>query len=473
MSEIDPREQISTYLDGQLQGEELAAFESALGSDAELAAEVDGLRTLVADLGALPPVEAPPGFAEGVLSRVADIPIPGTQAMGEDVGVVTESGAAADIPRLALSVIAGPDGLPGLLRALAQSLWLKVPAGVAAAALLALGFSHLIRPDVAGPPSAELAALAESPMEERLDGVVELDGEISGAFPETAPLEEAELSEPEPDPLMQRPESRVRSGSSVPSTPEKSPRPARSKRKKKPESAVGKDGVYEAAWESEDGVVLAEEAPSPSGSEFEEDKEEELDLASADAAERRRSVLGTPADITMAGEPLEDHLEPEADDELVQAPSAPLEIDEQEILMGAARRGGGGGATGRGSARRSEAPMAAAPADEASASSNVETMTLERKRTSSPKAGGPSSGNRLKVGSRARANRLVQDLQRLPNYDVQVTRHSGYFVLEVAYPRSEGGSALMSKLRKAGTLEIKKSAVLRAEQEILRFNVVW
>lgn len=49
----DPRELLDAYLDGMLEGDELARFESALQADAELRAEVDAQRSINASLSRL------------------------------------------------------------------------------------------------------------------------------------------------------------------------------------------------------------------------------------------------------------------------------------------------------------------------------------------------------------------------------------------------------------------------------------
>ena len=93
MSEQKHSDQVSAFIDGELKGEELASFQAAMESDPELAAEVNGLRLLVSDLAAMPAVETPSGFAEGVLARVADLPIPGSAGEAIEADIVTEAGS--------------------------------------------------------------------------------------------------------------------------------------------------------------------------------------------------------------------------------------------------------------------------------------------------------------------------------------------------------------------------------------------
>jgi len=455
MTDLDPRELVSAFIDGELVGEELRAFEAAVLADTDLAEEVDALRALVSELGDLPAIPVPSSVSASVLARVADLPIPRSDVaaaaeqapVSEDsIGLITETGVAADIPRLALSAIAGPGGLSGMLDALMGSLWLKVPAGAAIAVLLGLGMSHLISPGNVGPPMAQFAVSESASQEAPLvgsvygnDGLVGLSEEEVRPHRETSPPDSADFKEA----LMQPPAARVRSGSAAAPTSRR-----RSPRKKKPESAVGPDGVYEAEWEveladvredevgqEEDGVVSEERAPAPTGGDFdEEEKAEDKSVreGAPSAGYARTSgsaAFGKAADVTMAGEPLEDHLEPDADNEVLRLNPAP------EPSMPAAS-----------AAKRSERPRSAQL--------------------------GPKTGNLLKVRTRAAANRLVQDLVAVPSYDLQETRHPTYFVLILRVPSSDWETAVAT-LRSAGALDLSRGATVSGQQHRLALDVLW
>jgi hypothetical protein len=471
MSDLDPRELVSAFIDGELAGEELRAFEAAVLADTDLAEEVDALRALVSELGDLPAIPVPRSVSESVLARVADLPIPRAEvaaaaeqaAVSEDsIGLITETGVAADIPKLALSAIAGPGGLSGMLDALLGSLWLKVPAGAAIAVLLGLGMSHLISPERVVPPMAQFAASESSSQDVPLvggtygdDGLADLSEEQIRPHRETSPPDAADFNDEGSASLMQRPASRVRSGSAAAPTARR-----REKRKKTPESVVGPDGVYEAEWEAqaeaeweaqaeaeladvkedevgqeEDGVVSEERAPAPTGGDFDEEEKAEDKSVSEGAPSAGfartsgRAAFGKAADVTMAGEPLEDHLEPDADNELLTLkPTA-------------------------------EPSMPAASAEKRS----------ELSRSAPP---GPRTGNLLKVQTRAAANRLVQGLVAVPAYDLQVTRHPTYFVLTLRVPSSDWETAVAT-LRSAGALDLSGGATVSGQQQRIALDVLW
>jgi len=482
MSDFDPRELVSAFIDGELRGEELDAFEAALESDPELAAEVSALRALVSELGELPMMEVPSKVSESVLARVATMPIPGTEAAAvalieevtepldassdllanteDTVGLITETGVAADIPKLALSAITGPRGLSGLVDAFVGSLWLKVPTGAAVAALLALGLSYVISPQEGGPPPAQFAALesvsAEVPGVAGAYGdaaVVGLDQSEVRLNRETSPIDGDDFKDFGSESLMERPAARVRSGSAA--APARDGSSKRSRRKAKPpKSVVGPDGVYEAEWEAEDGVVDGEEAPLPTGGEFEDEGENE-ELAEDEVAQVRggrsavHSVSEQASDTRMEGESLEDKLEIEDDRELFGRQSAAL----KSAQSGAA-------------VRRDSAPAA---------SPEPRVASRSRKKKSSVKSASPpvpSTGNRLQVGSRARANRLVQDLNAVPRYDLQVSRHPTFFVLNLRVPADELDAALVT-LRAAGELDFAAGSAASGEQQRVRLDVLW
>jgi len=478
MSDLEPRDLISAFIDGDLSGEELLGFEAAMAADPELAEEVLSLQMLVSELGDLPEMDVPAAVSEAVLARVEGLPIPGSEAAAaaaseairapgvaeEGVRVITETGAAADIPRLAISALSGGAGFKGMLEALMGSLWIKVPAGAAVAALLALGMSHVISPSTVGPPMAEFASddagrgdmpVAAGAQED--DGVVALDTAAeSRSHRETSPVEDADFRGSVSDPLMSRPAARVRSGSAAgPSSSSRTPEKAR----KAPDSAVGPEGVYEAEWETEDeqAVALAEEnAPSPTGSDFKQTQEGAPPTASATP-----STFGRAADVTMDGEPLEDHLDPEADKELLakrgdtasraRAPKTKRESASLAYAGGSARSG----------APVESAAMAPAPEPEPSAEPGA------RARKSAPQA-----GNTLTVASRAAANRLVQDLTAAPGVDVQVTRHPTFFTLALEVSVSDW-DATVGTLRAAGGLDLSAGALTKGEQQRLALDVRW
>lgn len=466
MNDLDPRDLVSAFIDGELSGEELLGFEAAMTSDSGLAEEVASLRSLVSELGDLPEMEVPAAVTEAVLARVEGLPIPGTAASPvattevataqvaaeEGVGLITETGVAADIPKLALSALIGGGGLSGMLEALSSSLWLKVPAGAAVAGLLALGMSHLIAPQTSGPPAAEFAstdgARGDAPVAAGAfsgDGVVSLDLEADIVpHRETSPAPEDDFGAAGSEPLMSRPAARVRSGSAAapgaPShTPEKSSVTV-------PESAVGPDGVYEAEWEAEDEagvVVMDEEAPSPTGGAF-----KGAGGSAASASD------GRVADVTMDGEPLEDHLEPEADKEILAEQGRVV----REVALVERKKNSVGA--------RSPAPLARS--ERAVVSDTVDPSPApEPAQESTPRA-----GNTLKVRSRAAANRLVQDLTAASGVDVQVSRHRNFFSLVLEVPVGDWDATLVT-LRSAGGLDLSAGALITGEQQRLALDVLW
>ena len=473
MSEHKHSDQVSAFIDGELKGEELASFQEAMEFDSALAAEVHGLRLLVSDLAAMPAVETPAGFAEGVLGRVADLPIPGTAGEAIEAELVTEAGAAGDIPGLAMSAIVGPEGFGGIARFLMNSLWVKAPAGALVAAGLAFGLSQMLGSDSVGPPEPNLAALGGVTGEVD-DGVVALDEERDEDRSEVGANLEGGAAEQEQEsaPMLRRPESSVRSGAAVGS---KSARPAKNesrKRREVPKSVVGEEGVFEADWESNDGVVLVDDPPEPSGTDFAEEEEESLvgaatavepevaaepmaDSENAPAEDAASRSLSTINDITMSGEPLEDNLLPDADLELL---SEAVERDREAPKRGVRSRGALRKADT--SVEASSAPAPPAVASESSAlKENAEKATL-------------TSANVLTVADRARANRLVQEIRAVPGCEVEVSRYPSRLVLRVNY-RGEALDSLLSTLERAGTLELKRQGIRSAGVHELRLEVGW
>ena len=471
MSEHKHSDQVSAFIDGELKGEELASFQEAMESDSDLAAEVHGLRLLVSDLAAMPAVETPAGFAEGVLGRVADLPIPGTAGEAGEAELVTEAGAAGDIPGLAMSAIVGPEGFGGVVRFLMNSLWVKAPAGALVAAGLVFGLSQMLGSDSVGPPEPNLVALGGVTGEVD-DGVVALDEESDEERSELGAGLEGGGAQQESAPMLRRPEASVRSGAAAGSKSARSAKKESKKRREVPKSVVGEEGVFEADWESNDGVVLVDDPPEPSGTDFAEEDEESLvgaaivvepevaaePMAASENAPAEDSAAGALSninDITMSGEPLEDNLLPDADVELLS--------EDVEPAPGAPKRG----IRSRGGLRRAdtsfEASSAPAPPAVASESSalkeNAEKATL-------------TSVNVLTVADRARANHLVQEIRAVPGCEAEVIRHPSRLVLRVNY-RGEALDSLLSTLQRAGTLELKRQGIRSAGVHELRLEVVW
>ncbi|TNE85091.1 MAG: hypothetical protein EP330_27195 [Deltaproteobacteria bacterium] len=69
-------ENLSAYLDGELSPEEVAELEAALDADPELRAELEMLEGAVDFVRSHGPLEAPVGFADAVLAKVAEEPAP-------------------------------------------------------------------------------------------------------------------------------------------------------------------------------------------------------------------------------------------------------------------------------------------------------------------------------------------------------------------------------------------------------------
>jgi hypothetical protein len=474
MSEQKHSDQVSAFIDGELKGEELASFQAAMESDPELAAEVNGLRLLVSDLAAMPAVETPSGFAEGVLARVADLPIPGSAGEAIEADIVTEAGAAGDIPGLAMSALVGPEGLGGLSRFFMRSFWLKLPAGALVAAGLAFGFSHMLGPDSAGPPDANLVAFGGVTGKVD-DGVVALDEEALETDADLEVALERGGDQQDSAPMLRRPEPSVRSGSAAGSKGATPRKKESRKRREVAKSVVGEEGVFEADWESDDGVVVADDPPEPSGTDFAEEDEEPLYLeqTSADAEvaaeptaaselefaeEPSAGALSNINDITMSGEPIEDNLSPDADVELLS--------EEVERATRAPKRG----IRARGALRKADTSFEAssAPASPAAASEPSALKKNDEKPTSAVDA----SANVLTVVDRARANRLVQEIRAVRGCDAELTRSPSRFVVRIKY-EGEALDRLMSTLERAGKLELKGRAAQGAGVHELRLEVVW
>ncbi len=319
MTEFAAHDRLSEYLDGELSGDELARMEEALAADPALRAELEELRALVDRLGSLPPVKAPEGLVASVMEATADL------AIGVQSG---------DLP-VAANVV----------------FW-KTPWFGAVAAMLLVGVGVVFvnqGGETMAPPSPAMMAASEEPAAstipspsgslrgEDLDaGDAVVDAGFAADAEEAARERLADRlaaeggSGAEGRPLMEEATPRVMNGVTGPAeAPAASPPPAsRPARDVRRESAVGPDGVFEAEWESDDGVVMHELDPSPAPEEptagaFAPEPEDEPAVASAD-------------DVTMSDEPLEDYLDPAADLEVAEAESAPV------ASGGAVRREGGG-----------------------------------------------------------------------------------------------------------------------------------
>ena len=68
----EQHELLSAYLDGEVSAAERAEVERLLASDAAARKALDDMRRISAMVGGLPRQKAPPGFAFGVASRLAD-----------------------------------------------------------------------------------------------------------------------------------------------------------------------------------------------------------------------------------------------------------------------------------------------------------------------------------------------------------------------------------------------------------------
>ncbi|MGE0708372.1 MAG: hypothetical protein AB7N76_18845 [Planctomycetota bacterium] len=82
---MSDRDDLSALIDGELPPEEQAALEARLAEDPALAAELEELRGLVAQVRDLPKVDAPPDFAASIMSRVVPLAAArGAKAMHPD-----------------------------------------------------------------------------------------------------------------------------------------------------------------------------------------------------------------------------------------------------------------------------------------------------------------------------------------------------------------------------------------------------
>ena len=84
MSDVDPREQLSAYLDGVLAAADRVRLDEALLADSDLRTELEELRALVEDVHALSSEQAPEGLADAVMAEVKVYPIPGGEGLDRE-----------------------------------------------------------------------------------------------------------------------------------------------------------------------------------------------------------------------------------------------------------------------------------------------------------------------------------------------------------------------------------------------------
>jgi negative regulator of sigma E activity len=107
-------ENLSAYLDGELAPEEVAELEAALSTDPDLREQLDALEATVTWMRTHGPLEAPEGFAEGILARVAeeDAPVAALVWLRRPLGVPLEALALAAAALLVLVLAMQPEGEP-------------------------------------------------------------------------------------------------------------------------------------------------------------------------------------------------------------------------------------------------------------------------------------------------------------------------------------------------------------------------
>jgi anti-sigma factor RsiW len=135
-------DELSAYLEGDLDDASRDRIEAALATDESLAAELEDLRALVGDLNGLPEMEAPAGLLASVMAEVADLAIP-----------VADEGLAAAAGPVVQVAANDTDDRDNVVRV---AWWIKGPAASAVAALLVIGFGVWMfgQRQPAGPPSA-------------------------------------------------------------------------------------------------------------------------------------------------------------------------------------------------------------------------------------------------------------------------------------------------------------------------------
>lgn len=342
MTRFEAREHLSAYLDGELSSEDLARMDEALSSDESLAADLRELRSMVDGLRALPEVQAPPGLMSRVLAEVGALPLPGAEDLATESGEL----APAPAPRVIRPVASRPTFLEGLTR---LSWWLKGPALSAAAAALVVGISIGVQSPSPPAPMAVRGAPGDAEWAPLPSGLLQ-DGEGAGDAVADLGLDaetDAGLDgRAAMEPLLPIPSPTVLAGVAAPDAPRPAAPPAeRGGRSRQARSLVGPDGVYETRWEDQgDAVAAAEEpqaaevgmeadaAPASAGSAarsappvtaaFAPDASTVAPPAAARTSESLRRDAGDEAplaELTIDGEPLEDYLDPPADDDIVAA----------------------------------------------------------------------------------------------------------------------------------------------------------
>jgi anti-sigma factor RsiW len=333
MSNFEAREHLSAYLDGELSGEELTRMEAALEQDADLRADLDELREVVDELGELPELEAPKGLLAAVLADVAPLPIPGLA----DAAARSGEMAAAPAPRVVQPPPAAtaPSLIDNVVRLFQVPWWLKGPAVAGLAAAIVVVVVLRQDPTVApAPPSLADLGMTEAAESAPVPSGVVADADLSAGdavadlgFDALTGAEE-ERRAPAAEPMMAEPTPVVMTGATSPEPP---PASAPSRRAV-PESVVGPEGVYETEWERDGEMAVASADPEPDDDELESDSAPRRydepspgfapdEATVADASDRRAELdedAGVDfADTTMDDEPLEDFVDPPADDDLV------------------------------------------------------------------------------------------------------------------------------------------------------------
>ena len=211
-SPLNPRDDLSALLDGELDAEALAAFEAEVEADEELRSELAGLREVASGLRALAEVRAPDGFLAGVMARID---------AGDGVGEPLFAPIAVAVaPPLAGAVPAPvalpPDASPRPNNVFRLPFWVRGPAIASLAAALLVGVGFALRdPGLGDPPALEELALGRvesGPASPRPTGLLrEEAGEDAGDDGVVA-VERAETpsAEDAPAPLRLRPEEAAR-----------------------------------------------------------------------------------------------------------------------------------------------------------------------------------------------------------------------------------------------------------------------
>jgi hypothetical protein len=459
MTNFEAREHLSAYLDGELSGDVLVRMEEALEADAVLRADLGELREVIDGLGALPEMDAPEGLFSAVMADVAGLAIP----IAADLATESAELAPAPAPR----VIQPPPATPGFWESILNlSWWLKGPAMSAAACLLVVGVvfvtSQDSQPDVPPTPVALRGAPSSAESAPVPSGVLAGDDLMSGdaladlgvesdSSTETARFAPMAAPAPSPEPLLAAAEPTVLSGVARPDAPPPiaSSVPARSATI---ESAVGPEGVYEALHEDRE-IADASDEPSsePEGaadldagddfdgsvSTFAPDEATVADREQPSRA-RREDRAADSADLTMDGEPLEDWLDPPADDDIV--------------------------ADGRMASAESAKPGTASsvPKGKAGGPVSLDEVTFT----------GVASSGVLVVTDRASADQLVQTLRSKGWTAAVSAEQSAQLVLDIRVP-SSAFAELRRILASNGSLSLGGSPAVNEGQVQLRLSVAW